>query len=55
MQKNPVDCQLSAEERRTLAQAEIASQRRLIAVLMDEFHTAMQRIRKARKILAEAE
>ena len=46
---------LSAEERQMLARAEIVSQKRLIAVLMDEFHAARQRIRKAQQILAEAE
>lgn len=46
---------LSAEERQVLARAEIVSQKRLIAVLMGEFHAALQRIRKARKILADAE
>lgn len=46
---------LSTEERQMLARAEIVSQKRLLIVLKNEFHTATQRIRKAQQILAEAE
>lgn len=55
MPETMMDCQLSADERRLLARAEIATQRRLISTLLREFHEAMQRIRKARRILAEVE
>lgn len=49
------DSHLSAEERQVLARAEIVSQKRLLTVLKNEFRTAIQRIRKAQQILAEAE
>lgn len=55
MQQLSLDCQLSSAERRVLAEAEIAAQKRLLTALMAEFREAVRRIRKARRILAEVE
>lgn len=55
MPQSTIPCQLTRNEMRILAQAEIELQKRLISTLMREFYEAMQRIRKARRILAEVE
>lgn len=55
MQQDTVDCQLSREEQRTLALAELDSQSKLLTTLKKEARVAMQRIERALLILADTE
>lgn len=52
MQQYNHNCQLSQEEKRLLAEAELRSQRRRLHELRDEQNEVVQRIRRAERILA---
>lgn len=52
MQQYNYNCQLSPEEKRLLAEAELQNQRRRLHELRDEQNEIVQRIRRAERILA---
>lgn len=55
MQQYNYNCQLSPEENRLLAEAELATQKWRISQLRTEYAEAIQRIQQARRMLAGVE